>query len=291
VCYHRTMRSCLAVILLVLWSGHALAADPLAEARRLYNLGQYEMAERLAREASAIAAKSDAAKVVLGRIQLERFRQSADPRDLATARDSLRVVDPGPLDAAERVELTIGLAEALYLEGRFGAAAHLFDSVRQRSSLLGRPAHERVLDWWATSVDRQAQAYPPDDRVPLYRRILDRMDEEVADNPGSTAASYWLAAAARASGDLERAWHAAHAGWLRAPQADDRGAALRADLDSLMNQAIIPERAARLAKGADSKDTQTAMKEEWDAFKKVWARSPLSSQSAISRQRSALSSP
>ena len=118
--------------------GPAVAADPLAEARRLYNLGQYETAERLAREAAAIPARADAARVVLGRIQLERFRQSADPR-ISTPRASRCASSTRALDAAERVELTIGLAEALYLEERYGAAAQLFESVRQRSALLGRP--------------------------------------------------------------------------------------------------------------------------------------------------------
>src|SRR5262245_16696447 len=266
------MRPCLAALLVLALCGSAEAADPLAEARRLYNLGQYEMAERLAREAAAIPSRTDAARVVLGRIQLERYRQSADPRDLSLARDSLRTVEAGSLDAAERVELTIGLAEALYLDGRFGAAAQLFESVRQRSALLGRPAHERVLDWWATAVDRQAQTHPVEERAALYRGILDRMEEEIAENPGSTAAGYWLAAAARASGDLERAWHAALAGWVRATLADDRGAALRADLDRLVTQAIIPERAARLAGRGDPKEPQAAMKDEWDSFKKSWTR-------------------
>jgi hypothetical protein len=266
------MRPCVAALLVVALTGSASAADPLTEARRLYNLGQYEMAERLAREASAIPARSDAARVVLGRIQLERFRQSADPRDLAMARDSLRRVETAVLDASERVELTIGFAEALYLDGRFGAAAQLFESVRQRSSLLGRAAHERVLDWWATAVDRQAQTHPVEERPVLYRRILDRMDEEVAENPGSTAAGYWLAAAARASGDLDRAWHAALAGWLRAALAEDHGAALRTDLDRLVTQAIIPERAAKLAGRGDPKEPQAAMKEQWDTFKKAWSR-------------------
>jgi hypothetical protein len=266
------MRPCLVTVLLVVLSGAVQAADPLAEARRLYNLGQYEMAERLAREAAAIPARSDAARVVLGRIQLERFRQSADPRDLSTARESLKMVETAALDAAERVELTIGFAEALYLDGRFGAAAQLFESVRQRSALLGRPAHERVLDWWATAVDRQAQTYPVEERSALYRRILDRMDEEVAENPGSTAAGYWLAAAARASGDLDRAWHAGLAGWLRAALADDHGVALRADLDRLVTQAIIPERAARLAGRGDPAEPRAAMRDEWDAFKKSWTK-------------------
>ena len=249
------------------------AADSLAEARRLYNLGQYETAEKLAREAAAVPARADAARVVLGRIQLERYRQSSNPKDLNLARESLRGVDATPLDAAERVELTIGLAEALYFEEKFGAAAQLFESVRQRSALLGTPAHERVLDWWATAVDRQAQTCQPDERPAIYGRVLERMAEEIAEYPGSAAAGYWLAAAARAGGDVDRAWHAAIAGWLRAPMADDRGAALRADLDRLVTQAIIPERAAKLAgKGGDPKDAQTAMAGEWDAFKKAWTK-------------------
>ena len=124
-------------------------------------------------------------------------------------------------------------------------------------SLLGTPAHERVLDWWATAVDRQAQARQPDERPAIYARVLERMNEEIAEYPGSTAAGYWLAAAARASGDTERAWHAAHAGWLRASLADDRGVALRADLDRLVTQAIIPERAAKqAAKGDQAKEAR-----------------------------------
>ena len=137
MCYHPTMRPYVVAVLLLTIAGPALAADPLAEARRLYNLGQYETAEKLAREAAAIPARADAARVVLGRIQLERFRQSADQRDLTQARESLRMVDTAPLDAAERVELTIGLAESLYFEERYGAAAQFFESVRQRSALLG----------------------------------------------------------------------------------------------------------------------------------------------------------
>jgi hypothetical protein len=266
------MRPLVVAALLLTIARPLVAADPLAEARRLYNLGQYETAERLAREAAAIPARADAARVVLGRIQLERYRQSSNPKDLNLARESLRSVDTAPLDAAERVELTIGLAEALYFEDKYGAAAQLFESVRQRSALLGTPAHERVLDWWATSVDSMAKTRQPDERPAIYARVLDRMTEEIAEYPGSAAAGYWLAAAARAAGDVDRAWHAAIAGWLRAPLAEDRGAALRADLDRLVMQAIIPERAAKQAGKGDPKDAQAAMIAEWDAFKKAWSK-------------------
>jgi hypothetical protein len=84
-------------------------------------------------------------------------------------------------------------------------------------------------------------------------------------------AAYWLAAAARGRGDIERAWQAALAGWMRAPQTADRGAALRADLDRLVIQAIIPERIARLGL-KDTTQALAGMLGEWEAFKVTWSR-------------------
>jgi hypothetical protein len=266
------MRSCLLALLIAAIGAPALAADNLAEARRLYNLGQYDMAEKLARESAAVPSRVDASHVVLGRIQLERYRQSADARDFNLARESLRNVDAAALDPGERVELTIGLAEALYLEGRFGAAADMFDSVRQRAALLGTPARERVLDWWATALDRHAQTRPQEDRPAIYGAILQRMSDEIAEHPGSVAAGYWLVAAARSTGDVERAWHAALAGWLRATLAEDHGAALRADLDRLVTQVVVPERSAKLTSRTDQKETMATMLAEWESFKKSWTK-------------------
>ncbi len=266
------MRALVMTVLVLMLTDSAHGADLLAEARRLYNLGQYATAEKLAREAAAAPATADAAGVVLGRIQLERFRQSNDPEDLLAARVSLRDVDPRALDGRERVELLIGLAEALYLEDRFAAAAELFESLFERSSVLGMPAHERVLDWWATACDRHAQTLPAAERPALYKRIVARMRDEIALLPGSTAAAYWLSAAARAGGNPEEAWHYAVSGWVRAPLAEDRGATLRADLDRLVMQAIIPERASKLASRGDSKIAQANMLTEWEAFKAAWSR-------------------
>ena len=90
VCYHPCMRPLMVAALLLSLARPVLAADPLAEARRLYNLGQYETAEKMAREALAMPARADAARVVLGRIQLERFRQSSDPKALALVACGLR---------------------------------------------------------------------------------------------------------------------------------------------------------------------------------------------------------
>lgn len=260
-----------AFLLLALTAVPGEAADALADAHRFYNAGQYDAAERAAREAVRNPATANAGHLVLGRVQLELYRQSANAADLTAARESLRQVDARTLDVRDRTELTIGLGEALYFDDRFGAAAELFDSVLNASSALGAPAHERVLDWWATSLDRLAQSRPAAERASLYDRIMERMAAELGADSGSTPAAYWVAAAARGRGDLERAFNAAAAAWVRAPLARDHGAALRADVDRLMVQAILPERAARL-QPRDRRQALTGMLSEWDAFKTSWTR-------------------
>jgi hypothetical protein len=251
------------------------AGDALSEARRLYNLGQYENAERFARDAVRVPAVANAARVVLGRIQLERYRRTSAAEDLDEARTSLRAVDPRSLDPKERIELVIGLAETLYLENLFGAAGELFGLMLDPSVALGPAAHERVLDWWATALDRQAQAsraagtVQPTERVEAYDRIISRMASEISREPGTTAAVYWLVNAARSVGDLDRAWNAALAGWTLAPMMSDRGTALRADLDRVVVQALIPDRVARLPQ-RERTAAANAAEAEWDAFKSRW---------------------
>src|SRR5919107_1617843 len=65
---------------------------------------------------------------------------------------------------------------------------------------------------------------------------------EARRDPSSAAAAYWVAAAARGLGQLDRAWQAAMAAWVRTGLTQDRAAALRADLDRLVVTAIIPGR-------------------------------------------------
>ena len=74
---------------------------------------------------------------------------------------------------------------------------------------------------------------------------------------------------ARAAGDLDRAWAAASAGWIRAALGRDRGVALRADLDKLVTQAIIPDRAAKAAV-RDRRQAAASLAADWEAFKKIW---------------------
>ena len=273
LCYHPNVRTSAVFVLLVcLWGpAGAHAQDLIAEARRLYNARDYEEAERVARAALAVPETVNSARVVFGRIQLERYRQSAAPEHLAEGRASLRDADPGLLNPRERVELTLGFAETLFLEDRFSAAAELFEPAVDASARLNLPEHDRVLDWWATALDRYAQTRPLQERAEIYRRITRRMTAELARNIASVPPGYWLVASARGSGDLEGAWSSAMANWVRAALAPDRGAALRGDLDRLMVQAIIPDRAARLA----SKDTTaviTGLLAEWESFKAGWAK-------------------
>jgi hypothetical protein len=92
------------------------------------------------------------------------------------------------------------------------------------------------------------------------------MQEELATHPGSAVAAYWLSAAARAQGDLQAAWDAALAGWIRASLTPDRGVKLRDDLDRLVLRAIVPDRAKATAQ------TPENLRQQWEAFKERWKR-------------------
>ena len=92
------------------------------------------------------------------------------------------------------------------------------------------------------------------------------MREEIAARPSNGTAAYWLAASAQAQGDLQAAWDAAQAAWVRAPLASDRGAALRADLDRLVLRAIVPDRAKILGQPADG------LRAQWEEFKERWKK-------------------
>jgi hypothetical protein len=246
-------------------SAGADKVDALARARTLYNQRQFEAAVNAAEQARLVAAHADSADLIAARAYLERFRESAASDDLTNARDRLRRLDPQRLAPRERGEFMMGLAEALFFDGSYGAAASLFESMLSRAG--GEPdARDRVLDWWASAIDRDARLRTDLDRQSWYSRIRERMQSELGAQPGSAAASYWLALAARGQGDLQAAWDAAQAAWLRAPLAADRGEALRADIDRLVLSAIVPERAKATAQPPDQ------LKLEWERFKERWKK-------------------
>jgi hypothetical protein len=90
------------------------------------------------------------------------------------------------------------------------------------------------------------------------------MVDELTSRPGSATAVYWTAAAARAEGDVQGAWDAVEAGWVRASLATGETMALRSDLDRLMILGIVPERAKALAQSPDD------LRSEWERFKARW---------------------
>ena len=140
----------------------------------------------------------------------------------------------------------------------------MFDAALNSRDALAGDARERVLDWWASAIDREAKPRPGIERHGVYQRIRTRMDEELATHPGSAAAAYWIAAAARAQGDLQAAWDAAQAGWVRSRLASDKGVALRADLDRLVLRAIVPDRAKATAQPPET------LRADWERFKESW---------------------
>jgi hypothetical protein len=250
-------------------AGATRAPDQIALARRLYNEGKYDDALAAARKATGTPATASSARLVMGRIQLERYRHAPSPAALEEAKTDLRAVDPRALDQRERIELQVGLATLLFFEDRFGAAAELLDPVVESSATLAPDAHERALEWWASALDRQAQAQQVAERSQIYLRISERMEQELRRDSASGPASYWLAASARGAGDLERAWSAATAGWIRASLVRDRGVTLKADLDRLVTTAIIPDRAAKVP-ARERKQALTTMTADWETFKKIW---------------------
>jgi hypothetical protein len=240
--------------------------DPLVLARTLYNERQFEAAVSAAEAARLIAGRADSADLIAARAYLERFRQSEATDDLTNARERLRRLDPQRLAPRERDELIVGLGEALFFEGSYGAAADLYESVLNRADALGPDARDRVLDWWATTIDRDAKPRSDFERQTLYLRIRTRMQTELDAHPASAAAAYWLTASARGQGDLQTAWDAAQGAWVRAVLAPDHGEVLRADIDRLMVEAIVPDRARFTAQPPDQ------LRMEWERFKERWKR-------------------
>jgi hypothetical protein len=240
------------------------AKDPLDRARVLYNQRQFEAAISAADEVRKLPQLTDSADLVAARAYLERYRESATAEDLVHARDRLRAINPEKFSPRERIEFIVGLGETLYFESASGAAAAVFESVLVVGGDLADEARERVLDWWASALDQDARPRPEIERQSVYQRIRDRMAVELAANPASATAPYWIAAAARGQGDLQAAWDAAQAAWVRAPLVRDRGVTLRHDLDALVQKAIVPERARIVGRPPESLMT------EWEAFKAMW---------------------
>lgn len=245
------------------------AQEPtVARARELYNMRDFDAAIQVAEAARRLRGAPDAATLILARARLERFRESQDVFDLEEGRTLLAQIAPSRLSARDRVEWLIGLAESLYLDGQFGAAAEIFDEALGGASVVDDETRERLLDWWASALDERARNTPAQEVT--YGRILRRMEDELRRDRQPAVASYWLVVAARGSGDLNRAWDAAMSAWVRAPLSGARADNLRSDLDRYVDQVLIPERARRPGSIEESARAAAALRADWEALKQQW---------------------
>ena len=267
----RALRNAAVVLVLLGVTQAAWAAEPpaLAKARTLYNTANYEGAIDAAAVARRQPMWADAASLVMARSYIERYRQNSDVKDLVAARESFVTIRASSLTPRDQVDLVIGMAQLLYLGEQFGAAADLFHNALTRSMLLGPRDRQMLLDWWATAMDREAQSRPVDRRRVVFEQISARMQEELQQDPGSAVANYWRAVALRGAGDIEGAWHAAIAGWVRSTLTPETTGELRADLDRLVMQALIPER-SRVMAVRDPQEAVTALRAEWELLKQQW---------------------
>ena len=272
------MRTCgaLLVLLSLLLAPavlHAAEHPSLAKARMLYNAGEFDAAIAAAEVARADPASADAAALVAARAHLERYRlRTGNADDLTAARQILSQVRIDALLPRDQMDLLVGLGQALYLADTFGAAAELFDAALSRAmSLSALSVRERsmLLDWWANAVDREAQRLGAERRASLMRPVVERMEEELYQDPGNATANYWLAVAARGAGDTDRSWHAAIAAWVRAPMEPGTAATLRGNIDKFVATVLIPER-ARMRPVAEQQAALAELQAEWELVKQQW---------------------
>lgn len=247
------------------------AAQPaeLARARSAYNQQQFDDAIQAALAAQKVGVTADPATLVLSRSYLERYRLRANPADLAAARAQLGTVRVNNLDARDHVDYMMALGEALFFHDDFGAAAAMFESGLDAAFLQGAVTGEAMLDWWGSAVERQTEALNRDQRAAVFGRMRERMARELAKNPGSAPAGYWSVVAIRGSGDAVGAWDAAIASWVRARLAGERSAQLRADLDKLVLEGIIPDR-LRLLEPELRGQAESDLRTDWAVVKERW---------------------
>jgi hypothetical protein len=110
--------------LLVAVSVPARAADdksPLARARQLYNMRDFDAAITAADEARRAPERADSADLIAARALLERYRANAAADDLVQARERLRRLAPERLADRERLEFIIGLVRPRRSSTRFSS--------------------------------------------------------------------------------------------------------------------------------------------------------------------------
>lgn len=263
-----------AVWALVIWSpGLAAAQSDLERARALYNEGLYDDAIAAAAIAKGKANAAPSATLIAARARLERFRATRDPQDLAGARTELMTLNPRNLAPQEAIEWQIGLGTALFLEEQPGPASEMFTRVIPAArGKMPAAEFEKLLEWWAATLSRVAEGLTGSPRKDAYAAMQTAVSDELAINPLSRPATYWLVVARRGMGDFDGSWNAAIAGWIRAGSQSE-SKRLRDDLDRFVTQTLIPERAqARSGQRLEAKETMGEVASMNDVWKAITAR-------------------
>ena len=96
------------------------------------------------------------------------------------------------------------------------------------------------------------------------------MGRELRDDPANGAANYWQVVAARGVGDLDRAWSAAIAGWVRSTlDPGGNGAAARAISTAWWSRPSSPSVPVPIRSGR-APDQVEMLRAEWALVKQNW---------------------
>ena len=191
----------------------------------------------------------------------------ADAEDLTQAREALRAVDPRRR-STPRARRAADRPRARRCSSRTSSARRPSCSSRRSTA---RPCWGRGPRPGAGLVgDRHRSPRAdsrPRTREPFYRRIIDPHGRGARRRSrGSAPAGYWLAAAARGAGNLDRAWHAATRAGCARCSAAIAAPRCAADLDRLMVQAHHPGARPRSCSRADPSRRPAGMLAEWEAI-------------------------
>ena len=194
-----------------------LAAAPVVSAqegslgaRELYNAGRVDEAAEQA-EADWVATASAEAGLVLARAKLDRFSRLESGSDLSDARQLLDRIDVTTLLPAQKLDWEVGVATGLFLAGRAGPSGVMFERLLDHPLLEGAE-RDRVLNWWATAVDRVGRDQLPTNGPRRTARwlVVSRESSSGIRHRGRACTGVWWPPVAPATRSMPGTWPSPH---------------------------------------------------------------------------------
>ena len=147
------------------------------------------------------------------------------------------------LSPRDQVDLLIGLGQALYFGEVYGAGRGSLRHGAREGHAAERARSDRCCSTGGPPRSTARRSCGPSIAARRStQRIGERMDRELHDDPSNARRQLLAVIAARGAGDLDLAWSAAISGWVRSTLNPATTEQLRADLDRVVGQALIPER-------------------------------------------------